>query len=73
MDLSGGASSGDCAGGFFHADGYRGGSQSLLENFTQGRYIGVPILQWLGLAYEPGPAQAAEASPYPQMRRWLRE
>ncbi len=22
----------------FHADGYRGGSQALIENFTQGRY-----------------------------------
>ena len=39
----------------FHADGYRGGSQSLIENFTGGRYIAVPTLQWLGMTAEGGP------------------
>ena len=27
----------------FHEAGYRGGSGSLIENFAQERYIGVPI------------------------------
>ena len=32
----------------FHEHGYHGGSQSMLENFAAGHYIGVPMLQWLG-------------------------
>ena len=47
----------------FHAAGYRGGSQSLLENFRAGRPIGVPILQWAGL----------NGDDYPRMIRWLRD
>lgn len=57
----------------FHAAGYRGGSQSLLENFAAGRYLAVPMLQWLGMAYEPGEAAANAAAVYPKMRAWLRQ
>jgi hypothetical protein len=46
----------------FHADGYRGGSADLLENFREGRYMGVPYLQWIGLTDRD----------YPKMIRWLR-
>jgi hypothetical protein len=46
----------------FHAHGYHGGSESILENFREGRYIGLPFLRWAGLADEG----------YPQMIRWLR-
>jgi hypothetical protein len=48
----------------FHEAGYRGGSACILENFAAGRYIGVPILQWVGLT---------TAETYPAMRAWLRE
>src|SRR5436190_15402423 len=34
----------------FHREGYRGGAQSLIENFAAGRYLAVPMLQWLGMA-----------------------
>jgi hypothetical protein len=47
----------------FHAHGYRGGSDSILENFREGRYIGVPFLRWIGLADDS----------YPRMAQWLRE
>lgn len=57
----------------FHPDGYRGGSASLLENFSEGRYIGVPLLQWIGLTAEPGPAAALGIPPYPHMRKWIRD
>lgn len=57
----------------FHAEGYRGGSSSLLENFREGRYLAVPMLQWLGLAHDEKQAQQLGASPYPHMLRWLRE
>lgn len=49
----------------FHEGGYREGSQSILENFGCGRYVGVPVLEWLGMAHSTGvPA-------YPRMLRWL--
>jgi len=47
----------------FHAGGYRGGAQTIVENFSEGRYIGVPFLKWIGLTGEA----------YPKMTRWLRE
>jgi hypothetical protein len=57
----------------FHPAGYRGGSTALLENFTAGRYIGVPMLQWHGLTRDERQAAAAGVAPFPKMRRWLRE
>lgn len=56
----------------FHPEGYRGGSQALIENFSAGRYFGVPVLQWLGLAIEPQHA-APSSRVYPAMLRWLRD
>ena len=47
----------------FHAAGYRGGSRTIIENFSAGRYIGVPFLKWIGLTGDA----------YPEMIRWLRE
>jgi hypothetical protein len=55
----------------FHADGYRGGSASLVENFTQGRYLGVPTLQWLGMTADHKRAEELGVAPYPAMIRWL--
>jgi hypothetical protein len=57
----------------FHAEGYRGGSEALVENFTQGRYIGVPILQWLGMTFDAKAARDRGVSHYPHMVRWLAE
>jgi hypothetical protein len=51
----------------FHAGGYRNGSASLLENFAAGRYVGLPILQWVGMTAASG------ARPFPSMQRWLRD
>lgn len=56
----------------FHADGYRGGSQSLIENFTDGRTIAVPLLQYYGMAVEPRRAAERGVPPFPHMLRWLR-
>jgi hypothetical protein len=57
----------------FHPDGYKGGANSILENFVEGRYIGVPILQWKGLSLEPRIARERGLEPYPHMLRWLCE
>ena len=56
----------------FHPDGYRGGSQSLLENFAAGRYLAVPMLQWLGMTYDEKQAHEQGVPPYPKMTNWLR-
>jgi len=56
----------------FHPDGYRGGAASLLENFNEGRYLALPMLEWTGMAYGSKRAQAEGVAPYPHMARWLR-
>jgi hypothetical protein len=56
----------------FHDDGYKGGATSIIENFTAGRYFGVPLLQLYGMAVEPRRAAETGAEPYPHMLRWLR-
>jgi hypothetical protein len=56
----------------FHEDGYKGEAAPLIENFTAGRYFGVPMLQFYGMAIEPRRAAAVGAEPYPHMLRWLR-
>ena len=57
----------------FHEQGYHGGSQSILQNFAEGRYIGVPMLQWLGLSLDEKNALRVGVKPYPHMLRWLCE
>lgn len=57
----------------FHAAGYRGGAESLCENFAAGRTVGVPILEWLGLAAGAKLAVERGVEAYPAMLRWLRE
>jgi alkylated DNA repair dioxygenase AlkB len=56
----------------FHPAGYRGGAASLLENFTNGRYVGVPLLQWMDMTAEGEAAERLGVEPYPHMLRWLR-
>ncbi|MBV9759592.1 MAG: hypothetical protein JO340_03420 [Acidobacteriaceae bacterium] len=57
----------------FHAHGYRGASESYIENFTEGRYVGVPLLEWMGMTLGEKSARERGAEPYPKMARWLRE
>lgn len=57
----------------FHDDGYQGGGSSLADNFDNGYYFGVPLLQWMGMTFEKKQAAEKNTEPYPVMRRWLRE
>lgn len=57
----------------FHPKGYSGGSQAILQNFSQGRYFGVPMLEWLGLAADKQIAALLQVPRYPHMLKWLRE
>lgn len=54
----------------FHTDGYKGSADSLIENFSEGRYLGVPILQWKGLSFEPKLATEKGVAPFPAMINW---
>lgn len=55
----------------FHPDGYKGGSESILENFGQGRYFGVPILEWYEMTERVSNSQPDTIS-YPKMTSWIR-
>jgi hypothetical protein len=57
----------------FHDAGYRGEAEALIENFAAGRYLGVPMLEWLGLTATGDKAQALGVEAYPNMLRWLRD
>jgi hypothetical protein len=57
----------------FHPAGYHGGSGAIIENFTAGRYFGVPMLQWMGMTYGPDDAEKHGVKPFPHMIGWLRE
>ena len=56
----------------FHKAGYNGGGSSIVENFTSGRYFGVPMLAYAGMTCEPNRAARDDLEPYPHMRCWLR-
>jgi hypothetical protein len=57
----------------FHPHGYRGSSETFMENFREGRYVGVPLLQWMGLTLEEKPALQQNLPSYPHMLKWLRD
>lgn len=57
----------------FHAHGYKGESGWLIDTFSSGGSIGVPLLQWMGLTAEPGKAGQLGREAFPRMHRWLRE
>lgn len=57
----------------FHDNGYKGGGSSIAENFNEGRYFGVPMLQWTGMALEKKSSDNPDAPVYPQMLKWLRD
>ncbi|PHR11279.1 MAG: hypothetical protein COA40_11710 [Aequorivita sp.] len=51
----------------FHEDGYKGEAIWLREQFEGKNYIGLPLLQWMGLAETEGDHA------FPKMKAWLRE
>jgi hypothetical protein len=57
----------------FHAHGYQGGGSHIAENFSEGRYFGVPMLQWAGMCADEKKATEMSVSPYPAMICWLRK
>jgi hypothetical protein len=56
----------------FYAGSFQGWDRALIENFAEGRYMGVPLLQRFGMAVEPKHAAARGVAPFPHMLRWVR-
>ncbi|HTQ99391.1 MAG TPA: hypothetical protein VMH83_05355 [Candidatus Acidoferrum sp.] len=56
----------------FHADGYKGDAQWLIDEFGRGNYIGLPFLEWIGLCRGPATAAIHRHAAYPFMTHWLR-
>ena len=56
----------------FHEGGYRGASPAFIGNFSTGRYLGVPMLQYYQISVEPHRAATAGLPPFPHMLKWLR-
>jgi hypothetical protein len=55
----------------FHEHGYKGGHQHLIDTFEAGQYIGLPLLQYYGLAYDEQHAAQNNTKPFPHMVSWL--
>jgi SM-20-related protein len=54
----------------FHEEVISGNGPTLLENFSAGRYVGVPMLQYWRMTVQ----KAADGrEPYPHMIRWTRD
>jgi hypothetical protein len=52
----------------FHPHGYKGQSDWLLQQYAEGTFIGLPLLQWMQLC-KPGNEQPG----FPIMQKWLRD
>lgn len=55
----------------FHAHGYKGGANNLVENFRAGRNIGLPLLQWNEMAYDDKKGKELGVKAFPHMHSWL--
>jgi hypothetical protein len=57
----------------FHSDGYKGQSDWLIANYTAENYIGLPLLEWMGLTYGVEKGKMVGLKPFPEMIKWLRD
>jgi len=56
----------------FHSDGYKGHGEWLIDRLENQEYIGLPLLQWLGLTAADSEVATGKAKPFPEMLRWMR-
>lgn len=57
----------------FHPNGYKNNSDWLISNFNGENYIGLPLLEWAGLAFSKERAVKEGKAPFPVMVKWLRD
>ncbi|MES2521027.1 MAG: hypothetical protein V4585_23145 [Bacteroidota bacterium] len=56
----------------FHSEGYKGDGENILQNFNNGQYFGVPILEWLEMTERVTNTQQKDTHSYPKMVSWMR-
>ena len=56
----------------FHPEGYKGQNESIQDGFQSGQYIGLPMLQFLGMAFDAKNANQQGLQVFPFMQLWLR-
>lgn len=56
----------------FYPASYSNFGDGLVENFTAGNFIGLPLLERWGMTASPRTAASRTVPPYPHMLRWLR-
>jgi hypothetical protein len=56
----------------FHENGYKGGGHSIADGFKEGRYFGVPMLEWTGMTDRAEKNDKSSENTYPKMINWLR-
>jgi hypothetical protein len=54
----------------FHAGGYKDQGDWILEQFMEGNYMYLPLLQWMGLCRIKPSHEGEEV--YPKMIKWIR-
>ncbi|CAL1517258.1 hypothetical protein [Chitinophaga sp. MM2321] len=57
----------------FHEEGYRDGSSYITESCSKKEYIGLAMLQRIGLTFNEKRAQRLKVPAYPHMVKWLRD
>ncbi|WP_348824744.1 hypothetical protein [Flavobacterium aestuarii] len=57
----------------FHPNGYKNCSDWFISNFSSGNYIGLPLLEWMGLTLSENRALQENKKPFPIMQKWLRD
>lgn len=56
----------------FLSDGYKSNSEWIIEQLENQEFMGLPLLQWLGLAASNDEIAKGAAEPFPAMHKWVR-
>ena len=54
----------------FHPNGYKNQSEWLIENYSKGNYIGLPLLEWMGITSKE---TSNDSNSIPKIVKWLRD
>ncbi|SHH49217.1 hypothetical protein [Flavobacterium defluvii] len=57
----------------FHPNGYKNDSEWLISNFSSQNYLGLPLLEWMGLCLGNERAEKEGKAAFPAMQKWLRD
>jgi hypothetical protein len=52
----------------FHEDGYKGDGKNIVQNFRNGKYLGIPLLVWCGMCNKEDEIHVSNG--FPSMLSW---